>query len=42
MKAFLISIVLLLVVSLGAAFIFDRIWSTSSGDTYVSDNVRRN
>lgn len=42
MKAFLVSIVVLLVVSLGAAYVLDRIWGESSGDAFVSDNVRRN
>jgi hypothetical protein len=41
MKAFLVSIVVLLAVAFGAAYVLDQIWGQSSGDAYVSDNVRR-
>jgi hypothetical protein len=40
MKAFLLSIVLLLVVSLGAGFLLNSQLEMPTGTTYKSDNVR--
>ena len=40
MKAFLLSIVVLLVVSLGAGFVLDGYFSTSATDAYTAPSTR--